>query len=110
MHSTEVARGDQVVDVYIPQRRAVLRFVLAEQVLEAPERRHFGAVQTKAARHLSDVAATMSCMHRIDAIGAELVRFGAITAIVDDADQQLDALALNGLQLLDVLVKAAKIG
>ena len=40
-------------------------------------------------------------------MGPEFVRLGSIAAVVDDADQELDAVAPHGLQLLDMLVEAA---
>src|SRR5207248_9499668 len=69
--------------------------------------RPLAAVEPKPARHPSDVAAAMSRMHWIAARRAELMRLGSVAAVVDDADQQLDAVTLHGLQLLDVLVEAA---
>ena len=47
MDPAEVARRDQVVDMHIPQRAAILRLMLAEQSLELTQARHLGAVETE---------------------------------------------------------------
>src|SRR2546422_5711400 len=107
MDPTEVARRDQVVDMDVPQRGAILCLVVAEQSLELTQARHLGAAETEPPRNLSEVAAAMGRVQGIDAMGPELMRFRPIPAVVDDADQQFDALAPHGLQLLDVLIEAA---
>jgi hypothetical protein len=56
MDTAEVARRDQVVDMHIPQRAAILRLMLAEQSLELTQARHLGAVETEPARYLGEVA------------------------------------------------------
>jgi hypothetical protein len=53
---TEVARRDQVVDMYVPQRGAILGQVLAKQSFELTQARHLGAVETEPARYLGEVA------------------------------------------------------
>ena len=79
--------------------------MFAEQSREPAETGDLGAVQAEAARHLREVAAAVRRVHRVDAVGAEFVGLGAVAAIVDDADQQLDAVAPDRLQLLDVLYR-----
>src|SRR5712671_4892532 len=106
MDPTEVSRRDQVVDMRVPQRGAVLCLVLAEQSPELTQACHLGATETEPARYLGEITAAVRRVHRIDAMGPELMRFGPIPAVVDDADQQLDGMAPDGLQLLDVLIKA----
>src|SRR5215471_4398289 len=81
--------------------------MLAEQSFKLTQARHLGAVETKPARDLSEVAAAMRRVDRINAMSPEFVGFGPIATIIDDADQQLDAVTARGLQLLDVLIKAA---
>src|SRR5215204_4389049 len=81
--------------------------MLAEQVLELSEGGDLRSVQPEAAGDLREIAAAMRRVHRIDAIGAKFVGFRSIPAIIDDADQQLDPVALQSLQFLDVLVEAS---
>ena len=52
MDPAKVARRDQVVDIYVPQRGAILCLVLAEQSLELTQARHLGAVETEPVRYL----------------------------------------------------------
>jgi hypothetical protein len=94
MNPAEVARRDQVVDVHVPQRRAVLRLVLAEQALELAEAGHLGAIEAATAGDLGKIAAPVRRVDRVDAVGAELVGFRAIAAVIDDADQHLEPVAL----------------
>src|ERR1700756_4728487 len=106
MDPAEVARRDQVVDMHVPQRGAILCLMLAEQSFELTQACHFGAVETEPARYLGKIAPAVGRVHRIDAMGPEFVCLGPIATIVDDANQQLDAVAPHGLELLDVLIQA----
>src|SRR5690242_4467743 len=99
MDPTEVARRDQVVDVDVPQRGAILCLVLSEQCPELTRARHLSAVETKPARYLGGVAAAVRRVHGIDAMGPKFMRFGPIAAVIDDTDQQLDAVTAHGLEL-----------
>jgi hypothetical protein len=56
------------------------------------------AVKPEAARHLSDVAAAVGRVHRVHAIGAKLMRLSSVAIVIDDANQQFDAVTLHGLQ------------
>jgi hypothetical protein len=56
---------------------------------------------------LGEVAAAVGRVHAIDTMGPEFLRLRPIATVVDDADQQLDAVAPHGLELLDVLIEAA---
>jgi exodeoxyribonuclease V alpha subunit len=58
-----------------------------------------GAVKPEAARHLSDAAAAVGRVHRVHAIGAKLMHLSSVATVIDDADQQFDAVTLHGLQL-----------
>src|SRR5690242_1556295 len=107
MNPPIIARGDQVVDMHVPKGRAVLRLMFKKQCLEPAEACHLGAVQAKTAGYLGDVAAAVGGVHRVDPVGAEFVGLGPVAPIIDNADQELDAVALDCLQLLDVLVKTA---
>src|SRR6516164_8240837 len=104
---TEVARRDQVVDMYVPKRGLILGQVLAKQSFELTQARHLGAAETEPARYLGEVAPAVGRVHGVAAVGPEFMRFGPIPTVVDDADQQLDVVAPHSLQLLDVLIKAA---
>ena len=107
MDAAEIARRDQVVDMHIPQRGAILCLVLAEEPLELAQAFHLGAVETQPARYLGEITPDVGRVHRIDAMRSELMCLGPIAAVVDDADQQLDAVARHRLQLLNVLIEAA---
>jgi hypothetical protein len=52
MDPAEVARGDQVVNMHVPQRGGSLRLVFAEQPLELTQARHLGAPKTEPAGYL----------------------------------------------------------
>jgi hypothetical protein len=38
-------------------------------------------------------------LHRVHAIGAKLMHLSSVATVIDDADQQFDAVTLHGLQL-----------
>src|SRR3984893_3156314 len=107
MDPAEVARRDQVVDMHVPQRGAILCLMLAEQSFELTQARYFGAVETEPARYLGNITPAVGRVHGIDAMSPEFMCFGPIASVVDDADQQLHAVTPHGLQLLDVLIEAA---
>src|SRR5437588_12245224 len=81
--------------------------MLAEEAIELAEACHLGAVQAEAAGDLRKITAAVRRVHRVAAGSAELMGFRSIAAVVDDADQQLDPVPPQRLQLLDVLVEAA---
>ena len=76
MDPREVARRDQVVDMYVPQRGTILGQVLTKQSFELTQARHLGAVETEPARYLGEVAPAVSRVHGVAAMGPEFVRFG----------------------------------
>src|SRR5215472_16310013 len=80
--------------------------MLTEQSFKLTQARHLGAVETKAARDLSEVAAAVRRVDRIDAMSPEFVSFGPIATIIDDADQQIDTVTARGLRLLDELLRS----
>ena len=73
MDTAEVARRDQVVDMHIPQRAAILPLMLAEQSLELTQASHLGAVETEPARYLCEITAAVGRVRRIDAMRSELM-------------------------------------
>ncbi len=66
-----------------------------------------GAAQAEAGGGGGEVAAAVDRLLGRDAVGAELVDLGAVAAVVHDRHQHADALAADGLELLDVHQQAA---
>jgi hypothetical protein len=81
MDAAEIARRDQVVDMHIPQRGAILCLVLAEEPLELAQAFHLGAVETEPARYLGEITPDVGRVHRIDAMRSELMCLGPIAAV-----------------------------
>jgi hypothetical protein len=79
--------SNQVVDVHVPQRGAILCLVFAEEPLKLTQARHLDAAKTEPARYLGEVASAVGSMHGVDAIGSEFMRLGTLATVIDDADQ-----------------------
>ena len=107
MHAAIAARGNQVVDVHVPQAGGVGGAVFLEQALEFAHLRDGCPAQTEARGDTREIAAAVHGAARIDLVGTELVELGAVSAVVQNGNQHLDALAADRLQLLDVHVEAA---
>src|SRR5437868_4243848 len=99
MHPTVCPRGDEIVDMHVPQRADVGALVLLEQRRQAAGLRHRRAAQAEAGGGGGEVAAAVGGLFGRDAVGAELVHLGAIAAVVHDSHQHADALAADRLQL-----------
>src|SRR3954451_10580374 len=94
--------GDLVGDLDVPEFGFALGFEVGEQFRDHRYLADLVAAQAEAARDIFQRRAAEHGEMIVDAVGAQLVEFRAVTAVVHGADQDAIALALQRLQLLDV--------
>src|SRR6476646_10298463 len=101
MYAAIAPRRNFVVDVHVPEAGDVGGTVLLEQTPEFAHLCDGRPTQTGASGDASKIATAVHGTARIEFLGAKFVELRAVSAIIHAGNQHLDALAADGLQLLD---------
>src|SRR5215475_8562463 len=95
-------RRDLVGDLDVPQLAFALRGEVGEQLRDDRHVAYLVAAQAEAACDVFERGPAEYSQAVVDAVGAQLVKLRAVTAVVHRADQDAKSLTLERLELLDM--------
>src|SRR3954470_2685708 len=100
-------RDDLIRNVEVPDRGVAARAELRHQLRQAVQGRERLPRQAETARDAGEVAVAEHRALLGQSFGAQLVHLGAIRTVVDHDDEDVQPVALDGLELLHVHHQAA---
>src|SRR5436305_1621397 len=95
-------RGDLIRDLDVPQFAFSLRHEVGEQLRDDRHIAYLVAAQAEAACDVFERGPAEHSQAVVEAVGAQLVKLRAVSAVVHRADQNAVSLTLERLELLDV--------
>jgi len=107
MGAADGGRRDLVRNVEVPDRGAAARGELRHHLRHVGEILEGPSGEPEAAGNAGEVSVAEHRSLLGHSLGAELVHLGAVGAVVDDDDQDLQAMTPDGFQLLHVHHQAA---